>query len=834
MNKFLLSSSALAACALVPGVAHAQSTGSIEFDDDDAIIITGTAATDAEGVEIPDDPKAKQVLGEEIIRRQRPGQTVNDIVNLVPGVSFQNNDPWGSSGGGFTIRGFTSDRISQTLDGLPLNDSGNYALYTNQQVDPEVLEEVNVNLGVTDVDSPTASAVGGTINIRTRLPARDPGVVSTLTYGNVAAEGNSFDSPYYRAFGMVDFGDLTGSGTTAFFSASYLNYDVPYNSYGQVDKQQYNGRVFQELDNGNFISLSGHYNENRNNFAGSVNYQELLDAFAAGDGAARFRLDEDDLNFPCTVDSVPGTPGVADGVNGCGAEFSRRYNPSNTGNLRVSSLVNLTDRLTLTIDPSYQYVKANGGGNEELIEGVCFLGVGNRCNGNPATAPQLTGFIRGGYYYGRDLNGDGDTLDQLSGFDPSQTRTHRVGVISNLIYDLSDDHRVRVAYTLDHANHRQTGQTSIAEIDGEIPDVFPVNDPVRTRDGFELNKRDRQSYAILNQVSAEYRGQYLDDDLTTVVGLRAPFFVRDLDQNCFTTSASGFIDCIGDPRLVEIYRANNPNVSAPQERRYTYNELLPNVGFTYAFGDASVFGNYARGLSVPGTDTLYDSFFFPDTDDARPDPETTDSFDAGVRYQNRQWQAQIAGYFTKYNNRLAVSYDPLLDESITRNLGPVDKYGFDASIAYSPAPATLFYVFGGVNESEIKEDVIDDVDANGNPILIPTAGKSESGAPLWMVGGRVQQAFGPLELGVQAKYTGKRFANDINTEEVPGYMLVDADVRFDLGEIGANNTAALQFNVTNVFDEAYIGYVSPSFDAEPSFIQIGAPRALSLSFILGY
>src|SRR3546814_7154035 len=80
---------------------------------------------------------------QEIIRRQRPGQTVNDIVNLVPGVSFQNNDPWGSGGGGFTIRGFSADRISQTLDGLPLNDSGNYALYTNQQVEDRKSTRLN-------------------------------------------------------------------------------------------------------------------------------------------------------------------------------------------------------------------------------------------------------------------------------------------------------------------------------------------------------------------------------------------------------------------------------------------------------------------------------------------------------------------------------------------------------------------------------------------------------------------------------------------------------------------------------------------------------------------
>src|SRR3546814_5107061 len=87
-----------------------------------------------------------------------------------PGVSCHNNDPFGAAGGPRTIRGFDNSRISQTLDGIPLNDSGNYALYSNQQLDPELIEQVNVNLGSTDVDSPTAAASGSTVNYRTRNP----------------------------------------------------------------------------------------------------------------------------------------------------------------------------------------------------------------------------------------------------------------------------------------------------------------------------------------------------------------------------------------------------------------------------------------------------------------------------------------------------------------------------------------------------------------------------------------------------------------------------------------------------------------------------------------
>ena len=157
----------------MPAAAFAQSTGTVEAEKQ--IVITGTRARDVGGVQTPDTPKAKVVLTQEMISRSNPGQTILDTINQVPGVSFQNNDAYGSSGGTLTIRGFDSSRISLTFDGIQLNDSGNYAIFSNQQIDPELIEQVNVNLGSTDVDSPTASAVGGTVNYRTMTPTVKPG-----------------------------------------------------------------------------------------------------------------------------------------------------------------------------------------------------------------------------------------------------------------------------------------------------------------------------------------------------------------------------------------------------------------------------------------------------------------------------------------------------------------------------------------------------------------------------------------------------------------------------------------------------------------------------------
>jgi len=174
--KYLLAASvvSLSTAGLMATSASAQSSGTIDFENE--IVVTGNASQGVEGVKIPDTSNAKQVLTQDVIQRQNAGQTILDTINLIPGVSFQNNDAYGSSGGTLTIRGFDSSRISLTFDGVPLNDSGNYAIYSNQQLDPELIEQVNVNLGTTDVDSPTASAVGGTVNYRTIIPTEEFGV----------------------------------------------------------------------------------------------------------------------------------------------------------------------------------------------------------------------------------------------------------------------------------------------------------------------------------------------------------------------------------------------------------------------------------------------------------------------------------------------------------------------------------------------------------------------------------------------------------------------------------------------------------------------------------
>jgi iron complex outermembrane receptor protein len=902
---------------VMPFTAFAQSTGSQDFEEEETIVVTGTRNQEVGGITAPDTTKAKAALTSEVIQRQNPGQTILDTINLIPGVSFQNNDAYGSSGGTLNIRGFTADRISLTVDGIPLNDSGNYAIFSNQQFDPEIIGEVNVNLGTTDVDSPTASAAGGTVNYRTIVPRKDMGAMVSASIG---------EFNFHRIFGMIETGSFTPWDTRAFISASTASNNNPFNQYGDVYKQQYNAKIYQPIGTrGDFIAIAGHYNQNRNNFFGSSPLRQDLTRVVGGvtvprlvGGQAnnRYPTNNDEreylVNFPCNVD-VP-QAGVADVVApssdprpgliftadpqanyaSCGTEFDRRYNPSNTGNLRLSSRFTV-GAFTITVDPSYQYVKANGGGTVTGQEGLRDINPAGATPGslNTATPQQcratpnapgifcVPGYLGGSPFFGRDINGDGDVLDAVTVLAPSQTQTHRFGLIAGVRWDINDDHAVRAGYTFDRARHRQTGEVGLLEVNGEPFDVFPVNDPQADVLGVNLQKRDRLSFAILHQLWAEYRGEFMAGRLVVNAGLRAPFFKRDLNNFCAASSPT-FVECFGrgDPRYAT-FATLNPTIQGPQQRIFKYDALLPNVGFTFdIMPRTSIFANYAKGLSVPSTDNLYNAFFFaPNQEGASPNPEKTDNFDVGLRYRSPKVQAQLGGFFNRYTDRTASAFDPELNASTFRNLGKVDKYGVDGYMSYQPIKALNVYLFGSVLKSEIKDDLVigscvaaqvsavpqfPGCTVIGAPIFAPTAGKRESGAAKYTFGGTVRGNFGPFELGVTAKRTGPRYIFDTNEPvhafigsplvdtvvfqpTTPAYWLVSLDARLSLNQFGLEKSY-LQFNVYNLFDQFYVGGFTGGLNqtitrnnsgvitaySAPPFVQIGAPRTISATLVMGF
>ena len=186
----------------------------------------------------------------------------------------------------------------------------------------------------------------------------------------------------------------------------------------------------------------------------------------------------------------------------------RRINPSNTGNISAASRFTLADGLAVSLDPSFQTVKANGGGTVTLPKMAPtrpdrFWAPTGRYDYRAVAEHRhrncVAGYFGGTRSAGRDVNGDGDILDQVRVIAPSQTRDARYGLISGLRWEINDDHTMRVTYTFDHANHRQTGEVGLLRPTASRSMSSRSMTRWQHVNGVILQKRDRQSYAILHQ-----------------------------------------------------------------------------------------------------------------------------------------------------------------------------------------------------------------------------------------------------------------------------------------------------------------------------------------------
>jgi iron complex outermembrane receptor protein len=774
--------------------AFAQSTGT-QAAEVQELVVTAQRGPKVVATAIAESaPKSRSSINQEFIATQVPGQTVLDTINLLPGVNFNNNDAFGSAGGDITLRGFDSQRIALLQDGIPLNDTGNYAIYSNQQLDSELIDKVTVNLGTTDVDSPTAAAAGGTINYVTDKPKVDMGGALTLQAGT---------ENFRRVFGRFDTGKVGPFGTTAYLTFASATNDLfktegGLKAPGGIDKKQVNGRIYQDLGGGDFISVMFNYNENRNNFI------------------RRATLAQFNTNTVPVYDSScirPSASGAAGGTaqvdTTCSNFYRNNINPSNTGNIRGQSSFTLSDNLRLTVDPSFQYVMANGGGRTVFKE----------------TDAQLR--------TATDLNADGDTLDTVLLYWPNTTNTHRIGVTSSLIYKLTDHSNIRVAYTYDHGIHRQTGEATTFDSSGSPSDVFGGKDgfgrPIRLSDGTILRRRDRTSIADLNQFAVEYRGRYFSDRLLVNAGVRAPFFKRDLTNFCYqrdtfnaycTTQTPGAADAAG---LVS-FPASNQNGSAlnkygtPRTFSREYNKVLPNLGLSYEFAEnQTVYTSYAESISAPRTDDLYDQKL------VSPKPESTTAIDIGYRYQTGTVVAAFAVFANSFENRIVRTFDEANGIFNSRNMGKVDLKGIDGQAGWEPFDGLSLYASASYIETEVKSNL-----PNGTGgVIIATKGKELVEVPKIQAGLRAQYKIGDFRFGLQGKRVGERWSNDVNTEKSPGYSLWDADIRYTLPQLGGAKSS-LQLNIKNLLDEKYLGDIGTVQTGAASY-QPGFPRAVVLT-----
>ena len=838
MMKRLVAGAAGAAISLAwISAAHAQSTATQVGE----VVITGArTARNLDGVITQvQDAKDESIVTSQFFSHEGPGLNAAQLINLIPGVNFVSEDTYGLGNGDLRIHGQTSNLISVLIDGAPANDTGNYAVYPGEYIIPEVTDHITVNLGATDVDTPSAAATAGTINIVSKLPTADPGVIAQYQTG---------DFNLQRIYAEADSGAVGPLGTRAFVSYNQTGYDK-YRGAGTDARIGTDFAIYQPLSflsSDSFAKAAFTYDQNR------------LDPYYSF-SRAQLNLYGNQADYNEIYFNPTARPGVADTVptqTQYGSTDSNYYalhdNPTNFGFIRGNSYLNLTHGFHLTFDPYFQFVRSNGGGTASVSE----------------TDPRLINKTTGA---GIDLNGDGDTKDTVLLYAPSDTETHRYGVNTSLLFDPDLHDHFQLTYTLDYGRHRQTGPETFI-YGGQPADVYGGTDgfgpPVLSTDGTPLRTRDRYSIATLNQFAFNYIGKYLDDKLHINLGVRDPFFIRHLNQYCYTYNGTGAYcndvnasevqslinsaDIAGGSasslNAIKSYLGVAPtfntatstvNLRAPFTERFSFNKPLPNVGATYRLFDKNLlYITYAESFSAPITDDLYTNI------NELVKPQTSSEYGAGYRYQDRTWTGSLNYYYEIYRNRVIASIDPEDPTiSVDRNIGKVDIYGIDAELGKRLYDSLALYGSADWTHSRV---VGDEIGATGNTVYaVPTNDKTLVDTPEYTLAGRAQYDIGPASFGIQSKYQSYRYTTDVNDDRTPGFAVWDLDARYNLNIFGYTGSY-IQFNMTNIFNRYYLGRISTATNSKPyitsngvsvagsgatggPYFYIGAPQASSVT-----
>jgi len=119
-KRVFWASTALFSGLLLAGAASAQSTGTeaSEATNLGEVVVTGARGPrNIDGLAVAETiAKTRNTITQEFIATQTPGQTILQTLNVTPGLSFTNTDPYGSSGGNIRLRGFDGARVSLTFE----------------------------------------------------------------------------------------------------------------------------------------------------------------------------------------------------------------------------------------------------------------------------------------------------------------------------------------------------------------------------------------------------------------------------------------------------------------------------------------------------------------------------------------------------------------------------------------------------------------------------------------------------------------------------------------------------------------------------------------------
>lgn len=358
-----------------------------------------------------DTPKARSVVTSDALNKNPSAGNALDKIANVPGLQMSSNDSSGISGLTYTMRGMGADQIGLSADGIPLNDSGNYAVYPNLLGDSENISQAFVTQGSAEVDGPHIGSSGGNIGLSTKRPDKNAGVLLEQKFGS---------NDLKKTFVRVETGQI--GNFSAWVSASHTEANK-WKGQGDLEGNKVEANAFYKADNGNTSSLIVKYNKQNNYQYNSVKKTDF-DASPNADGTTGHKADYSSNSTSSKY-------------------YGYALNPFENLNVSFTQDLVLTDTFKATIQPYYYW--GNGGGSTE--------------------AKTLSTSSKSNLY---DLK---NVVKTQNFYRPSMTTTWRPGITVKAKWDINDQHSVSAGYWYERARQRQT-QPFIYTNNGIANDVW--------------------------------------------------------------------------------------------------------------------------------------------------------------------------------------------------------------------------------------------------------------------------------------------------------------------------------------------------------------------------
>lgn len=438
-----------------------------------------------------DAAKSRSTVTQEYIEKQQPGLNPMQLIQYLPGVNTTSVDPLGMNGGAMSVRGLNQSQIGFTLEGFPINDIGNYAVYPQEIVDSENLRKINVEQGSADLDGPHISATGGAVDMYLIDPKDKLGGHWDATYGN-------YDTK--RMFGRFDTGRIGNTNLKGFMSFSY-GQEQSWRGPSDAHQTKYHGETkwVNAWGQGNVISFSliGNQSESINFPSMSLANWAKYGPYYAYDG--HWNPKSPDANY-----------------------YKLHRNPFTNIYASAPSTFTLTDNLIFTDTPYFWYGNGNGGGayNESL--GAQQWG-----------AETLTSSI--GPY-------NSSNTKSLLLYNPSNTQTYRPGNVAKFTLHTGIN-RLMVGYWFEYSKQFQTGPYSLVNPQTGAPyDDYASGPNLVLSNGETAQYRDTLTQTHVHTMFIDDSLSLLHDTLTIEAGLKYAVIVRNGHNFLPDTSTGPYIN----------------------------------------------------------------------------------------------------------------------------------------------------------------------------------------------------------------------------------------------------------------------------------------------------